>query len=175
MAVPAHDDRDYAFAKKFDLDIIPVLEGGDIKEAAFTEDGVHINSDFLNGLNKPDAIDKITKWLEVQHIGKSAVNYKLRDWIFSRQRYWGEPFPVIHWDDGTTGLIPDNELPLTLPVILNMKPSGTGESPLATATSWVNVVRSDGCKGRRETNTMPQWAGSCWYYIGYLLKRKMAI
>lgn len=172
MAVPAHDDRDYAFAKKFDLDIIPVLEGGDIKEAAFTEDGVHINSDFLNGLNKPDAIDKITKWLEVQHIGKSAVNYKLRDWIFSRQRYWGEPFPVIHWDDGTTGLIPDNELPLTLPVILNMKPSGTGESPLATATSWVNVVRSDGCKGRRETNTMPQWAGSCWYYIGYLLKTK---
>jgi leucyl-tRNA synthetase len=172
MAVPAHDERDYAFAKKFGIDMIQVLEGGDISKEAYTEDGTHINSGFLNGMNKQEAIQTMCTWLEEHKVGKKATSYKLRDWIFSRQRYWGEPFPVIHWEDGSNSLIPDNELPLVLPEIPNMKPSGTGESPLATATSWVNVVREDGVKGKRETNTMPQWAGSCWYYIGYLLRTK---
>ena len=169
MAVPAHDERDYEFAKKFNLDIIPVLDG-DISEAAFTGDALHINSEFLDGLNKDDAINKMIKFLEAKKIGKYSVNYKLRDWIFSRQRYWGEPFPVIIWEDGKIDLVPLDDLPLELPVLEKIVPSKTGESPLANATNWLNVVRSDGVKGRRETNTMPQWAGSCWYYIGYILR-----
>ena len=169
MAVPAHDERDYEFAKTFDLEIIPVLEGGNVKEAAFTEDGPHINSDFLNGLNKEDAIAKIVEWLEEKGIGKKEVSYRLRDWLFSRQRYWGEPIPVIHWEDGTTTTVPEEELPLTLPITDNIKPSGTGESPLANIEDWINVIDPvTGKKGRRETNTMPQWAGSSWYHLRYI-------
>lgn len=170
MAVPAHDDRDYEFAKKFNLDIIQVLAGGDIIKEAYTKDGLHINSDFLNGLNKQDAIETMGKYLEENKIGKLSVNYRLRDWIFSRQRYWGEPFPIIYWEDGTVELLDESELPLELPKIKGLKKSGTGESPLANIKEWLEVTRADGVKGRRETNTMPQWAGSCWYYIGYLLK-----
>ncbi len=170
MAVPAHDDRDYAFAKKFGLDIIQVLEGGDITKEAYTKDGTHINSGFLNGLNKEEAIQKMGQFLEEKKVGKLSVNYRLRDWIFSRQRYWGEPFPIIYWEDGTVELLDESKLPLELPKIKGLKKSGTGESPLANAKEWLEVTREDGVKGRRETNTMPQWAGSCWYYIGYLLK-----
>ena len=169
MAVPAHDTRDYEFATKFGLDIIPVLEGGDISKEAYVGDGKHINSEFLNGLGKMEAIKKMGEYLKENHLGELSVNYRLRDWIFSRQRYWGEPFPVIFWEDGTMSLLDEKELPLTLPNMEKITLSGSSESPLVNATSWVNVVRSDGVKGKRETNTMPQWAGSCWYYIGYLL------
>lgn len=169
MAVPAHDERDYAFAKAFDLEIIPVLEGGNISEEAFTEDGLHINSEFLNGLNKEEAIEKMNSWLEEQGVGKKEVSYRLRDWLFSRQRYWGEPIPIIHWEDGTTTAVPEEQLPLRLPKTDNIKPSGTGESPLANIDEWVNVVDpKTGKKGRRETNTMPQWAGSSWYYLRFI-------
>jgi leucyl-tRNA synthetase len=169
MAVPAHDQRDYEFAKKFGLEIIPVLEG-DISEAAFVGDAPHINSDFLDGLNKEDAIEKMITHLEAEEIGKRSVNYKLRDWIFSRQRYWGEPFPIIFWEDGTVEVLGLEDLPLELPKLEKITSSKTGESPLANAKEWLNVVREDGVKGRRETNTMPQWAGSCWYYIAYILR-----
>ncbi|PQF23815.1 leucine--tRNA ligase [Enterococcus mundtii] len=169
MAVPAHDERDYEFAKTFDLEILPVIEGGDMSTAAYTEDGVHINSDFLNGLNKEEAIDAMNQWLEEQGVGKKEVSYRLRDWLFSRQRYWGEPIPVIHWEDGTVTTVPEEELPLRLPKTTNIQPSGTGESPLANIDEWVNVVDPEtGKKGRRETNTMPQWAGSSWYYLRYI-------
>ncbi|EOT40400.1 leucine--tRNA ligase [Enterococcus columbae] len=169
MAVPAHDERDYEFAKAFDLEIIPVLAGGDVTKAAFTEDGEHINSEFLNGLNKQEAIDKMVAWLEENGVGKKEVSYRLRDWLFSRQRYWGEPIPIIHWEDGTTTALSEDELPLRLPKTDNIKPSGTGESPLANITDWVNVVDpKTGLKGRRETNTMPQWAGSSWYFLRYV-------
>ena len=168
MAVPAHDDRDYAFAKKFGIEIKPVIEGGNIDEAAYTGDGVHINSGFLDGLNEQDAIDRMIAWLEDKGIGQEKVNYKLRDWVFSRQRYWGEPIPVIHWEDGETTLVPEDELPLTLPEEVDIKPSGTGESPLANLTDWVNVVDKNGRKGKRETNTMPQWAGSSWYFLRFV-------
>ncbi|WP_281164762.1 leucine--tRNA ligase [Liquorilactobacillus sicerae] len=168
MVVPAHDDRDYEFAKKFGLEIIPVIEGGNVEKEAYTGDGVHINSGFLNGLNKNQAIDKIINWLKEHQIGEKKVNYHLRDWLFSRQRYWGEPIPVIHWEDGETTLIPEDELPLRLPKEKNIKPSGTGESPLANLTDWVNVVDKNGRKGKRETNTMPQWAGSSWYFLRYV-------
>lgn len=174
MAVPAHDDRDYDFAKKYEIEIIQVLENDDptfdLSKSAWTKDGNHINSEFLNGLNKQDAIDKMLEFLAKEGIGEMSINYRLRDWIFSRQRYWGEPFPIIHWEDGTISVLNDDELPLTLPKMNKIQLSGTGESPLANATEWLEVVREDGVKGRRETNTMPQWAGSCWYYIGYLLK-----
>lgn len=169
MAVPAHDDRDFEFAKTFDLEIIPVLAGGDVTKAPFTEDGEHINSEFLNGLNKQEAIDKMVAWLEEHGVGKKEVSYRLRDWLFSRQRYWGEPIPIIHWEDGTTTALSEEELPLRLPKADNIKPSGTGESPLANITDWVNVVDpKTGLKGRRETNTMPQWAGSSWYFLRYV-------
>lgn len=159
MAVPAHDDRDWEFAKKFNLPIKAVIEGGNVEEAAYTDDGTHINSGFLDGLNKQEAIDKAISWLEGHNAGHQQINYRLRDWIFSRQRYWGEPIPVIHWEDGTQTLVPESELPLRLPEMTQeqLKPSGTGESPLANATDWLNVTREDGVKGRRETNTMPQW------------------
>ncbi|MDY4001122.1 MAG: leucine--tRNA ligase, partial [Streptococcus orisratti] len=168
MAVPAHDERDWEFAKQFGLDIIPVLEGGNVEEAPYTEDGLHINSDFLDGLNKADAIAKMVAWLEENGVGQEKISYRLRDWLFSRQRYWGEPIPIIHWEDGTSTAVPENELPLVLPKTSDIKPSGTGESPLANLTDWLEVVREDGVKGRRETNTMPQWAGSSWYYLRYI-------
>lgn len=169
MAVPAHDDRDYEFAKAFNLDIVPVLEGGNVEEAPFTEDGIHINSDFLDGLNKEDAIEKMLAWLEKAEIGKKETSYRLRDWLFSRQRYWGEPIPIIHWEDGSMTAVPAEELPLILPKSTDIKPSGTGESPLANMEEWINVVdEKTGMKGRRETNTMPQWAGSSWYYLRFI-------
>ena len=168
MAVPAHDQRDYEFAKKFSIDIVPVIENSNIENSAYTEDGLHINSGFLDGLNKKDAIAKMLDWLEEKGVGHKKVNYRLRDWIFSRQRYWGEPIPVIHWEDGETSLVPEDELPLRLPKATDIKPSGTGESPLANLTDWVNVVDKNGHKGRRETNTMPQWAGSSWYFLRYV-------
>ncbi|MGK4178958.1 leucine--tRNA ligase [Lapidilactobacillus dextrinicus] len=168
MAVPAHDTRDYEFAQKFNLPIKPVLAGGNIEKEAFTGDGKHINSDFLDGLTKEAAINKMIDWLEAKQIGTKKVNYKLRDWLFSRQRYWGEPIPVIHWEDGETTLVPEDQLPLRLPKTDDIKPSGTGESPLANLTDWVNVVDENGRKGRRETNTMPQWAGSSWYYLRFI-------
>lgn len=167
MAVPAHDERDWAFAKKFDLPIVPVIEGGNVEKAPFTEDGKHINSGFLNGLDKKQAIAKMIDWLEEHHCGHKKVNYKLRDWIFSRQRYWGEPIPVIHWDDGTTSLVPEDQLPVKLPETDDIQPSGTGESPLANVKDWVNVYDKNGRHGLRETNTMPQWAGSSWYWLRY--------
>ena len=169
MAVPAHDERDYEFARKFDLEIMPVIEGGDISEAAYTEDGAHINSDFVDGMNKQEAIEKMNMWLEEHGVGKRETSYRLRDWLFSRQRYWGEPIPIIHWEDGTVTALPEEELPLRLPKTENIKPSGTGESPLANIDEWVNVTDPvTGKKGRRETNTMPQWAGSSWYYLRYI-------
>ncbi|GAX04675.1 leucyl-tRNA synthetase [Secundilactobacillus pentosiphilus] len=168
MAVPAHDDRDYEFAHKFNLPIKPVIEGGNVDEAAYTGDGQHINSGFLNGMDKKTAIKAAIDWLEEHHAGKKKVNYRLRDWIFSRQRYWGEPIPVIHWEDGETTLVPEDELPLRLPATKQLEPSGTGESPLANVDDWVNVVDKNGRKGKRETNTMPQWAGSSWYFLRYI-------
>ena len=167
MAVPAHDTRDYEFAKKFNIEIIPVLEGGDISKEAFTEDGVHVNSAFLNGMGKQEAIDTMIKWLEEHHCGCAKTTYKLRDWLFSRQRYWGEPIPIIHMEDGTTRTVDIDELPLELPETKIFKPNANGESPLAHCEDWLNV-EIDGVKGKRETNTMPQWAGSCWYYLRYI-------
>ena len=163
MAVPAHDDRDWEFAKKFGIEIIPVLEGGNIEEAAYTEDGLHINSQWLDGLGKQEAIDKMIAWLEEHKCGEKKISYKL----FSRQRYWGEPIPIVHMEDGTMRTVPVEELPLELPATKNFQPHDSGESPLANCEDWLEV-EIDGQKGRRETNTMPQWAGSCWYYIRYI-------
>ncbi|WEY47519.1 leucine--tRNA ligase [Weissella confusa] len=168
MAVPAHDTRDYEFAKKYALPMRQVLAGGDIAEEAYTGDGEHINSGFLDGMGKQEAIEKAIAWLEEQGVGHKQVNYRLRDWIFSRQRYWGEPIPVIHWEDGEKTLVPEDQLPLRLPEVDNIMPSGTGESPLVNVDDWVNVVDENGRKGKRETNTMPQWAGSSWYYLRYM-------
>lgn len=169
MAVPAHDERDYEFAETFDLEILPVLEGGDVAKAAFTDDGLHINSGFLNGLGKEEAINKMNEWLEENEAGKKETTYRLRDWLFARQRYWGEPIPVIHWEDGTSTTLAETELPLILPKTDEIKPSGTGESPLANITEWVNVVDPEtGMKGHRDTNTMPQWAGSSWYFLRFI-------
>ncbi|AKG04055.1 MULTISPECIES: leucine--tRNA ligase [Salimicrobium] len=169
MAVPAHDERDYEFARKFDLEIIPVVEGGDVEEEAYTGEGPHINSDFLNGLYKEEAIDKAIQWLEENGKGQKQTTYRLRDWLFSRQRYWGEPIPVIHWEDGSVTAVPEEDLPIELPKTTEIKPSGTGESPLANISDWVNVTDPEtGMKGKRETNTMPQWAGSCWYYLRFI-------
>ncbi|HDR4709986.1 TPA: leucine--tRNA ligase [Bacillus paranthracis] len=169
MAVPAHDERDYEFASTFNLPMKEVVKGGDITKEAYTGDGEHVNSAFLDGLNKEEAIAKMIEWLEVTSAGNQKVTYRLRDWLFSRQRYWGEPIPVIHWEDGTMTAVKEEELPLVLPKTDNIRPSGTGESPLANIDEWVNVVDPEtGKKGRRETNTMPQWAGSCWYYLRYI-------
>ena len=169
MAVPAHDERDYEFAKTFDLPIKEVVSGGNIEEAAYTEDGTLVNSEFLNGLTKDEAIEKAINWFEENGKGEGKVTYRLRDWLFSRQRYWGEPIPMIHWEDGSITPVPEDELPLELPKTDNIHPSGTGESPLANIEEWVNVVDPEtGMKGRRETNTMPQWAGSSWYYLRYI-------
>ena len=169
MAVPAHDERDYEFAKQFDLPIVEVVSGGDISTEAYAGDGKLVNSDFLNGMNKKDAIEASIAWLVENGAGEKKITYRLRDWLFSRQRYWGEPIPIIHWEDGTMTPVDEKDLPLMLPVTKDIKPSGTGESPLANITEWVNVVHPEtGMKGRRETNTMPQWAGSCWYYLRYI-------
>ncbi|WP_246941394.1 leucine--tRNA ligase [Bacillus pinisoli] len=169
MAVPAHDERDFEFAQKFDLPIKEVVAGGDVTKEAYTGDGEHVNSDFLNGLNKEEGITQAIKWLEENNKGEKKVSYRLRDWLFSRQRYWGEPIPIIHWEDGTTTAVPESELPLVLPKTKEIRPSGTGESPLAAIEDWVNVIDPvTGKKGRRETNTMPQWGGSCWYFLRYI-------
>lgn len=168
MAVPAHDPRDWEFAKKFGLPLKPVVSGGNPEEAVHTEPGVMINSDFLDGLDKQAAIDKMIPWLVEHKVGHEQISYKLRDWLFSRQRYWGEPIPIIHWEDGTTSVVPEDQLPLELPLTSDIKPSGTRESPLANLTDWLNVTDENGRKGRRETNTMPQWAGSSWYYLRYI-------
>ena len=168
MAVPAHDERDYAFAKKHGLPMIAVLEG-DISDNAYVDDAPHINSEFANGLNIADAKAAITKKLEEMGKGKRVINYKLRDWIFSRQRYWGEPIPIVKLEDGTEFPIPEDQLPVTLPEMEDFKPTGTGKPPLSKAPSaWLDYETSDGRKGQRETNTMPQWAGSSWYYIRYI-------
>lgn len=168
MAVPAHDQRDYEFAKKYNIEMIQVLEGGSIAEVAYTEDGNHINSGFLDGLNKEEALVIMNKWLEDNKYGEAKVTYKLRDWLFSRQRYWGEPIPIVHMEDGTMRTVDLEDLPLELPEVENYKPAPDGQSPLANAGDWLDVTFPDGSKGRRETNTMPQWAGSCWYYLRYV-------
>ena len=170
MAVPAHDTRDWEFAKKFNLPIIEVLKSDvDVQEEAWVEDGLHVNSGFIDGLDKHDAIEKMIAFLEERNLGERAINYKLRDWIFSRQRYWGEPIPLLHCETCGTVPVPENRLPLLLPEVTSYEPSGTGESPLAKIDSWVNTT-CPVCGGpaRRETNTMPQWAGSCWYHLRYL-------
>ena len=185
MAVPAHDERDFDFAKVFNLPIFQVVAkagsetvgGADSSRIPYTGSeaftdiatGVMVNSGFLNGLSVEEARSAMIKWLEAKGAGRAKTQYKLRDWLFSRQRYWGEPFPVIHWEDGTQSLVAEDDLPLTLPELADYKPTGTGEPPLAKATDWVNVVDpKTGKKGVRETNTMPQWAGSCWYYLRYI-------
>ncbi|MBN2592926.1 MAG: leucine--tRNA ligase [Sedimentisphaerales bacterium] len=176
MAVPAHDERDFEFATKFNLPIIPVVEPPDREQAdlvmqgklCFIGDGRAINSGRFDGLSTPEFKEKITIWLEEQNLGKKAINYKLRDWLFSRQRYWGEPFPILHTEDRRVIALSEQDLPLELPLVDNYKPAGTGEPPLANADDWINVTLADGTKAKRETNTMPQWAGSCWYYLRYL-------
>jgi leucyl-tRNA synthetase len=176
MSVPAHDQRDFEFAKKFDLQIIPVVEPDDSEQArlvkkgelCFVGDGIAINSGRFNGLPTAEFKEQITNWLAEKGLGGKAVNYKLRDWLFSRQRYWGEPFPILHTNNGGVVGLSEQDLPLELPEVKNYKPAGTGESPLANISNWVNVSLPDGSKAIRETNTMPQWAGSCWYYLRYL-------
>jgi leucyl-tRNA synthetase len=176
MSVPAHDDRDFEFAKKFNLAIIQVVEPEDaeqtklVKEGklCFVGDGIAINSGRFNGLSTTEFKEQITNWLAEKGLGGKAINYKLRDWLFSRQRYWGEPFPILHTNDGGVVGLSEKDLPLELPEVKTYKPTGTGESPLANISDWVNVTLPDGSKARRETNTMPQWAGSCWYYLRYL-------
>lgn len=171
MAVPAHDERDWEFAKKFGIEIIEVITGGDVSKEAFTdiESGVMINSEFLNGLKPSEAIGKMTAWLEEKGFGKKAVNYKLRDWVFSRQRYWGEPIPLVHCEKCGWVPVPESELPLTLPEVDKFEPSGTGESPLVNVPEWVNTTCPKcGGEAKRETNTMPQWAGSSWYWLRYI-------
>ncbi|MCB0360492.1 MAG: leucine--tRNA ligase, partial [Bdellovibrionales bacterium] len=168
MAVPGHDTRDWEFAKKFELPIVEVVSGGDVSTEAHTGEGVLVNSDFLNNLSVPQAKERMIKWLEENNLGRRTVNYKLRDWLFSRQRYWGEPFPIIHTADGPK-LLAENELPVLLPEVEDFKPTAEGEPPLARAEDWVEVTDpTTGKPARREVNTMPQWAGSCWYYLRYL-------
>ena len=170
MAVPAHDERDHDFAKKFNLPIIEVVSGGtiSIQEEAFVGEGVAVNSDLINGLPTSEAKKKITQWLEEKKLGKYQVQYKLRDWLFSRQRYWGEPFPIVHLSDASLIPLPENQLPVSLPTIDEYRPTEDGQPPLARAGDWLKVKLPNGQIGTRETNTMPQWAGSCWYYLRYL-------
>ena len=166
MAVPAHDDRDYEFAKKFNIEIIQVLEGGDISKEAYTGDGVHINSGFMDGMNKEDAIDAMINWLEERKIGSKQINYKMREWIFARQRYWGEPMPVVYEEDGKIHMLDDSELPLVLPELEDYK-GHNGKAPLENATEW-KQYNNNGIKGVRETSTMPGSAGSSWYFLRYI-------
>jgi leucyl-tRNA synthetase len=169
MAVPGHDTRDWEFAKRFELEIIEVVKGGNIEEEAYSGDGEHVNSEWLNGLHNEEAIAKAIVWLEENDKGQGKITYRLRDWLFSRQRYWGEPIPILHLEDGTMKTVPVDQLPLVLPDIEQIKPSGTGESPLANVLDWVETIDTEtGMKARRETNTMPQWAGSCWYYLRFI-------
>ncbi|WP_409306062.1 leucine--tRNA ligase [Peribacillus sp. SCS-155] len=168
MAVPAHDERDHEFAVKFDLPIKEVVTGGNVQEEAFTGDGEHVNSGFLDGMKKDEAIKAAISWLTEKGIGEKKITYRLRDWLFSRQRYWGEPIPIIHWEDGSVEPVKEKDLPVLLPKTKEIRPSGTGESPLANISEWVNVTDENGRKGRRETNTMPQWAGSSWYFLRYI-------
>ncbi|MCF4113078.1 MULTISPECIES: leucine--tRNA ligase [Dethiosulfovibrio] len=169
MAVPAHDQRDWEFAVKFDLPIVEVLQGGDVSVEAYTGDGLHVNSDFLDGMGKEEAISSMRSWLEDKGRGEKTTNYKLRDWVFSRQRYWGEPIPLVHCEKCGVVPVPEDQLPLVLPEVESYAPTGTGESPLAAIDSWVNTTcPCCGGPAKRETNTMPQWAGSCWYYLRYL-------
>ena len=169
MAVPAHDQRDWEFAVKFDLPIVEVLQGGDVSVEAYTGDGLHVNSDFLDGMGKEEAISSMISWLEDKGRGEKTTNYKLRDWVFSRQRYWGEPIPLVHCEKCGVVPVPEDQLPLVLPEVESYAPTGTGESPLAAIDSWVNTTcPCCGGPAKRETNTMPQWAGSCWYYLRYL-------
>ena len=170
MAVPGHDERDYAFAKTFDLPIVEVVSGGDLSEAAYTGDGLAVNSEFLNGLDTPAAKIRMNEWLEERGLGKASITYKLRDWLFSRQRYWGEPFPIVHRENGDIELVPDSELPVTLPELDDYKPSGTDfQSPLARVTDWISIQDPNtGETLSRDPNTMPQWAGSCWYFLRFL-------
>ncbi|MGE6227658.1 leucine--tRNA ligase [Paenibacillus chitinolyticus] len=169
MAVPGHDERDWEFAKQYDLPIIEVVQGGSVQEAAYDGEGPHVNSGFIDGMGKEEAIASMIAWLEENGKGKGKVTYRLRDWLFSRQRYWGEPIPILHLEDGTMKTVPEDQLPLLLPQVEHIKPSGTGESPLANVEDWVNTVDPEtGMKARRETNTMPQWAGSCWYYLRFI-------
>ncbi len=167
MAVPAHDSRDYQFAKKFDLEIIPVIDGGDISKEAYVGDGIHVNSEFLNGLNKDDSINKMIEWLEEKKFGERKVNYKIHEWIFARQRYWGEPIPIVYYPDGKIGILDKEDLPLILPKLKDYSPSKTGESPLSKAEDWVNTTYK-GKDVKRETSTMPGSAGSSWYYLRYI-------
>ncbi len=168
MAVPAHDQRDYEFATKFGLEIIPLIEDQSVEQEAWAGDGILKNSDFLNGLNVEDAKKKMCQWLEGKGLGKKDINYKLRDWIFSRQRYWGEPFPLNIKDDGTVLPVEENELPLTLPEVESYQPSETGESPLSNIENWINTTLPDGTPVTRDSNTMPQWAGSSWYFLRFV-------
>lgn len=169
MAVPGHDSRDWEFAKQFGLEIIEVVKGGNIEEEAYSGDGEHTNSGILDGLNNEEAMAKMIAWLEENKKGQGKITYRLRDWLFSRQRYWGEPIPILHLEDGTMKTVPEDQLPLLLPDVDHIKPSGTGESPLANVKEWVETVDPEtGMKARRETNTMPQWAGSSWYYLRYI-------
>ncbi|OHE37568.1 MAG: leucine--tRNA ligase, partial [Tenericutes bacterium GWE2_38_8] len=172
MAVPAHDERDFEFAQIHGLDIVEVIQGG--ADGAFTGDGLHFNSGIIDGLYNEDAKSKIIEFLEKTKQGYGHNTYKIRDWVFSRQRYWGEPFPVIYDQQGEIHILDDEDLPLELPILKNMRPSGTGESPLANATDWLNVSHH-GIKGRRDTNTMPQLAGSSWYFMGYILKNHLGM
>jgi leucyl-tRNA synthetase len=169
MAVPGHDERDYAFAKTFGLPIVEVVAGGDLAREAFTGHGRSVNSEFLDGLETPEARARMGAWLEEQSLGERTVTYKLRDWLFSRQRYWGEPFPVLHHEDGSISLVPEEELPVTLPELDDFKPSGKDfESPLARVEDWIELRDADGQHLRRDPNTMPQWAGSCWYFLRFV-------
>ena len=166
MAVPAHDERDFEFATKYGIEITSIIDTDE--PLPYLGDGLHINSGFINGLNQEEATEKMNAWLEEKGIGEPKVTYRLRDWLFSRQRYWGEPIPVVHMEDGTMRTLTLDELPLELPEVANYKPANDGQSPLANASEWLEVTFADGTKGKRETNTMPQWAGSCWYYMRYL-------
>lgn len=169
MAVPGHDQRDWEFAKQFGLSVVEVVQGGDLSKEAYAGDGPHVNSGLLDGLKNEQAIAKMIEWLEAEGKGRGKVTYRLRDWLFSRQRYWGEPIPILHLEDGTMKPVPEDQLPLLLPEVDEIRPSGTGESPLANVTEWVNTVDPEtGKPAKRETNTMPQWAGSCWYYLRFI-------
>ncbi|MBN2263015.1 MAG: leucine--tRNA ligase, partial [Prolixibacteraceae bacterium] len=184
MAVPAHDTRDFEFAKTFNIPVICILDptnaDAELREkvlagnACWTDDGAYINSQNeklglnINGMSKKDGISTLINWLDEQNLGKATVNYKIRDWLFSRQRYWGEPFPIIHWEDGEVSVVEDKNLPVELPKTDKYQPGESGESPLSNVPEWLEVIEENGRKGRRETNTMPQWAGSCWYYLRYI-------